>query len=287
MSDSGPESASEDETAATPAPVPQAIPAFESGDAGAIAVGWDGRVQVAYLHSHEVSHSWHSSMMNLLTYDKAAGYNLIGSAPFQVFCSGPHSLVEGRNMAVQHFLDNTPHEWLFWVDTDMGFLPQSLDMLFESAHPDDRPIVGGLCFAAKNTGPDGMGGFVIKPLPTMFGMAKDPQGRRGFVNMSRYAPGLNQVAGTGSAFILIHRSVLEVIRLQNGDNWYTPVAYEDGQPISEDLSFCYRANQAGFPVHVNTDVATTHHKDIWVSRHMYQMPEVDPIFGEAPDEAAG
>jgi len=269
-----------DETAHTPAPVPGSPHEFAGGHTEAIPVGWDGLVQIAYAHEHRVSHSWHTSMMDLMAYDKAIGLNLIGSMPYRVYCSGPHGLVEGRNLAVRHFLDETPHEWLMWVDTDMGFLPDSLDRLMGAAHPQDRPIVGGLCFAAKNARPDGMGGFIVRPLPTLFGMARDPEGRHGFVNMSTYPAGeLIRVAGTGSAFILIHRTVLEAVRLLNGDNWYTQVAYENGSPISEDLSFCYRANNAGFPIHVATDVKTTHHKDIWIEEHMYEQPERDPVFG--------
>lgn len=280
MHDSAPESSPADATVQLPAVVPGAPREFAGGHTDAVRVGWDGMVQVAYLHSHEVSHSWHASMMDMMAYDKSVGYNIIGAAPFRVFCSGPHSLVEGRNMAVSHFLDSTPHEWLFWVDTDMGFEPDALDRLFESADPDDRPVVGGLCFAAKNVGPDGYGGFIIQPLPTLFGMAKDPDGRYGFVNMSTYpADSVVQVAGTGSAFILIHRSVLEEMRAVFGDSWYSPVAYEGGQPISEDLSFCYRLNQIRRGVVVNTGVRTSHHKSVWVTEAMYDQPERDPVFG--------
>lgn len=239
----------------------------------------DGQVQVAYCHSSRVSHSWHNSMMNMLAYDKVMGANLIASAPFQVACSGPHGLVEGRNLAVRHFLDETSHEWLFWVDTDMGFRPDSLDLLVAAAHPEDRAVVGGLCFALKQVQPDGYSGFVVKPLPTLFGLARDKEGNIGFLNRSVYPENsLVQVAGTGSAFILIHRSVLEQIRVKHSDNWYTPVAYENGQQISEDLSFCWKVGELNRSVFVHTGVKTTHHKELWVGADDYTMPDADPVF---------
>jgi hypothetical protein len=244
-----------------------------------VLIGGDGRVQIAYCHGHDVSHSWAVSMMDLLAYDKAVGYNVIGGAPFRVHCSGPHGLVEGRHMAVAHFLDHTPHEWLFWVDTDMGFKPDALDRLFEAADPIERPVVGGLCFAAKQSGPDGSGGFRLTPIPTIFGLAKDPQGHIGFVNRSVYPrDSLIQVAGTGSAFILIHRTVLEDIRLKHGDEWYSQVSYENKKLISEDLSFCWRVGDAERPLWVHTGVKTTHHKDIWIGEQDYEMPPVDAVF---------
>jgi hypothetical protein len=218
-------------------------------------------------------------MMDMMAYDKAAGYNVIGGSPFRVQCSGPHGLVEGRNLAVAHFLDNTPHEWLFWVDTDMGFEPTALDRLMEAADPDTRPVVGGLCFAAKLAAGDGYNGFRLRPLPTIFGLAKDTEGHIGFVNRSVYPrDSLVQVAGTGSAFILIHRTVLEDIRAKHGDEWYSPISYENGKPISEDLSFCWRVGDLGKPMFVHTGVKTTHHKAVWVGEDDYAMPMVDPVF---------
>lgn len=276
-----PESAPEDETAATPTDIPSLASEFAGETPEAIGgPTGDGQVQIAYCHEHEVSHSWHMSMMQMLAYDKSIGGNLIGSAPFMVSCSGPHGLVEGRNMAVKHFLDETDHEWMFWVDTDMGFKGDALDQLMQAADPIERPVIGGLCFAYKQVGPDGYGGFRMAPLPTLFSLARDKDGVIGFVNRSVFPDNsLVQVAGTGSAFILIHRSVLEAVRAKHHDEWYSLICYEDGRSMSEDLSFCWRVGDVARPVFVHTGVKTTHHKMIWVAETDYQQPEVDPVFG--------
>lgn len=260
--------------------IPPLAPEFAGEALEAIAgPTGDGQVQLAYCHEHEVSHSWHMSMMQMLAYDKSVGMNLIGSAPFMVSCSGPHGLVEGRNLAVKHFLDETTHEWLFWVDTDMGFQSDSLDRLMVAADSAERPVVAGLCFAFKQMQPDGYGGFRMAPLPTLFSLARDKAGVIGFVNRTVYPENsLVQVAGTGSAFILIHRSVLEDVRAKHGDEWYSLISYEDGRSMSEDLSFCWRVGDVARPVLVHTGVKTTHHKMLWVSDLDYQQPEVDPVF---------
>jgi hypothetical protein len=251
--------------------------------AGESASQQDGRsegggVLVAYCHESRVSHSWHRSLVDLMVYDKVSGDNLIQSAPFAVACDGPHGLVQGRNLAAQHFLDTTDAEWLFWVDTDMGFKPDALQRLLAAADPVSRPVVGGLCFALKHTRPDGYSGFVQQPMPTLFRMARDVDGHVGFANRMVYpVDSLVQVAGTGSAFIVIHRSVLEEIRAAQGDVWYEPVRYEDGRPLSEDLSFCYRVGQLGHQVYVHTGVETTHHKEIWLGAGHYEMPSEEPL----------
>lgn len=218
-------------------------------------------------------------MMDMLVYDKGEGGNVIGSAPISIACSGPFGLIESRNEAVRMFLDDGDHEWLFWVDTDMGFKPDSLDRLLTAADPRTRPVVGGLCFAMRITGSDGYNGHVVKPVPTLFGLL-DVGGVPLYVNQSVYQPNeMNRVAGTGSAFILIHRSVLVDIRRECDDEWYSPLSIPGGKPISEDLSFCARVAGVGTPIFVHTGVEATHHKEVWVDSRYYTMPETDPIFG--------
>lgn len=264
-----------DETAATPTDTRTTPP--EVAGEGAEGTG-DSAVQIAYCHSSRVSHSWHTSMMNLIAYDKSLGLNVISSMPFSVSCSGPNSLVEGRNMAVTHFLDKTDHEWLFFVDTDMGFQPNALDQLLLAAHPVERPVVGGLCFAMKHMGPDGRGGFRVMPIPTLFMWAKNEGQGIGFANRFIYPPdSIVQVAGTGAAFLLIHRSVLEKIRADHGDTWFNFVQYGDGVQVSEDLSFCYRVGEAGYPIFVDTSVKVTHHKEMWLGENDYHMPSREPM----------
>lgn len=271
--------APEDETAATPPTGPAPAPQVAGGGAGASdGAPYDVSVQIAYPHTTRVSHSWHQSMMSLVAYDKTLGMNAIGTMPFSVSCSGPNSLVEGRNMAVSHFLDKTEADWLFFIDTDMGFRPDALDQLLFAASADQRPVVGGLCFAMKHMGGDGQGGQRVLPVPTLFMFAKNPKQGIGFANRFIYPPEtLVQVAGTGAAFLLMHRSVLEQMRDRYGDHWFDFVQYGDGAQVSEDLSFCWRLNEMRIPIFVHTGVKTTHHKELWLGEGDYHMPDREPM----------
>lgn len=263
-----------DETAAAPTIAPP-TPSQFAGE-GAERYG-DGTLQIAYLHSGQVSHSWHQSLINAIAYDKSLGLNLIAHAPFAVACSGPNSLPEGRNLAVSHFLDETESSWLMFIDTDMGFEADAIERLLVAADPVERPVVGGLCFALKHMKADGKGGFHVQPVPTLYMKAKNEHGHVGFANRFIYPPdALVQVAGTGAAFILIHRSVLVEIRDLVGDTWFDFVQYEDGTSVSEDLSFCYRVGAANWPVYVHTGVKTTHHKQFWLGEDGYRMPQTEP-----------
>jgi hypothetical protein len=229
-------------------------------------------VALAYVHGTSVSHSWHSSVLNLLNHDAGSAQRIIRGG-WIAFRYGTGGIVEARNRTAAQFLESdTP--WLFWIDTDMGFAPETVDRLASQAHETHRPIVGALCFAQRETGTDGMGGFHTKPVPTLYDWHTNPDGTSGFVPRWDYErDSMQRVAATGSACLVIHRSVFEAISEHYGPGqWYTPMTNPTtGQHISEDLAFCARAEVVGKPVHVHTGVKTSHDKSIWLSEDQYLM----------------
>lgn len=230
-------------------------------------MGGDGKVLVAYLHpATQVEHSWHVSLMALANYDAANNQRLFGGAqgPLMMRC-GTGGLVDARNKVMTHLLDEATEEWLFMVDTDMGFPANVVDLLVDAADPAERPVVGALTFGLRQTESDGHGGWATEPYPVMYGWGQGSDGRAGFRVVSDYPRDtLLRVAGTGAACLLIHRTVAEKLRAEHGDCWFDPVRYPDGRWVSEDLSFCYRLGAMGIPVHVHTGVRTTHAKQVWV-----------------------
>jgi hypothetical protein len=234
-------------------------------------------VLVAYLHPNTVSHSFSDSLMRLVSHDLVNHGRVIRSGGPVMFRCGVGGLIEARNDVVRHFLDESQADWLFLVDSDMGFAPDTVDRLLEAAHPVERPVMGALCFAWRETTPDGMQGWVTAPVPTLYDWARKLDGEFGFAVRRDYrVNALVQVAGTGSACLLVHRSAVARVRELEGDVWYDRVTYASGLRVSEDLSFCYRLGKAGVPVLVHTGVRTTHHKQLWVSEADYWRHVIAP-----------
>lgn len=227
-----------------------------------------GKVCLAYVHGLEVAYSWHASVMALVSHDVAHRQRVIGGG-WLATKYGTGGIVQARNDTVAQFLAGTTSEWLMWVDTDMGFMPDSIDRLLDAADPVERPVVGGLAFMMREVGPDGMAGMQVQPMPTLFQWA-DVQGVTGFQVMQDYPRDqLVKVAATGSAFVLIHRSAFERVAEQYGRSWYSPVFNESANMwISEDLSFCTRLGALDIPVHVHTGVKTTHLKPLWLDERI-------------------
>lgn len=248
-----------------------------------------GAAVLAYVHTERVSYSWHHSVVELIAYDFANACRVARGGFIGMHC-GTDGLVDARNETIKTFLDERQAEWLFWTDTDMGFRPDTLERLLTAADPEHRPIVGALAFSQRQTDLDGMGGWRTSATPTVFDW-QEHDGKTGFAVRFDYARNtVTQVAGTGSACILIHRSALEAMGEKFGPVWYNRIPNQSmGKMTSEDLSFCMRAGALGIPVHVHTGVQATHHKPVWLQEDDYlRQRAVDAeIARQAEERTAG
>lgn len=227
-------------------------------------------VMVAWVHSEMVAHSWFTSLMTAVMTTPEIG-------PYVAMRYGTDGLPAARTRVAEQFLTSGV-DWLWVVDTDMGFAPDALSRLLASADPVERPIVGALCFANRETHTDGFGGYRCSAVPTLYQWAQRGDGTSGFAPIYDYPrDALVQVAGTGSACIVIHRSVFEKVAAKFGPVWYQRLTNpSDGSLLGEDLSFCARVVECGLPIFVNTAVKTTHLKPIWLQEDDYQRPEEAP-----------
>lgn len=222
------------------------------------------RVAVAYIHSDEVAHSWHESMFGLMRWDlEHDGSVMRGGGWIRTRAGTSDGVVAARNGTVRDFLAVPGLDWLFWVDTDMGFEPDTLDRLLAMADATERPIVGARCYMQQYTSDDGMGGYHARARATIY----DWNGQGFAVREAYPEDALVQCAATGSACILIHRSVFE--RMEVG-SWYDRLRHpaEDGRVLGEDFSFCLRAALLEIPIYVHTGVVTSHMKRVWISTPM-------------------
>jgi GT2 family glycosyltransferase len=168
--------------------------------------------------------------------------------------SGPN-ISRARNMVVTGFLEDHDAPWLFMADTDMMLPWDTIDRLIAAADPQDRPVVGGLCFT-ENPGGD-------KPLPTLYELVEDADGQPAFARHESWPDdGVVQVTATGAACLLIHRDALETVGKSSGcpaAPWFRESVVGESL-IGEDLTFCLRLGAAGIPVFVATGVKAGHMK---------------------------
>ena len=237
------------------------------------------KVMLAVLHPvGEVSSRFYRSVVNLLAYDsRHHGRILHGGAHLDL--SSGAQITTARNEVVKTFLATPGIDWLWLVDADMEFAADTLDRLVDSAHPEKRPIVGGLCFAL-------MKGSEMEVVPTIYA-----DGPTGLVRSLGYPPDrLVEVGATGAACLLIHRSALLKIAEYRPDAngpkmaelkwpWFAETLFQGphGQDAySEDLTFCLRARLAGLPIHVDTAIKIGHQKPVVVDEAMF-LAQPEPV----------
>ncbi len=230
------------------------------------------KVVVSYLHPGVVHGAFMESILDLLVYDTAFHRRIVNGGG-RLATQASANLSGPRNSVVKKFLAFGEADWLWCVDSDMVFGPDTLEALLQYADPVEAPIVGGLCFAFDE-------GRVVPTLYDLVGEADNPQ----VVRYNEWKPdAMMQVAATGTGCLLIHKTALEKVRDflppnrpgQVGFNQAYPWFQEtdhDGKPVGEDITFCWRAGICGVPVYVNTGVHIGHVKD--------QLLTIDSFLGQ-------
>lgn len=180
-----------------------------------------------------------------------------------ILISANESLItKGRSKIANFFLNNTDLEYLFFLDSDIGFSPN--DVLKLLSH--DKEIV--------------CGAYPMKTLPLKWNFTlTEPQKREG---------NLIQIERIGIGFSLIHRSVFEKIISKFGEELkYIPsentIGHEtteneknnsyhffsemkiDNTYMSEDLSFFTRAKMCGVQPWMDVSINLCH-----VGSHLFQ-----------------
>jgi GT2 family glycosyltransferase len=227
---------------------------------------------VAYPHPSDVSAKFTRSLVHLLVWDAKHHRRIIDGGAHLPVASGA-VVARGRNQIVREFLKLDGIDWLLQLDTDMVFDGDLVDRLVDAAHPTLRPVVGGLCFSY-------MADRQRKVWPTLYAMVP---GDERFRRLTKYpSDALVKVAGTGAACLLVHRSVLEAMAVKyppprpwfDETKFYAKDAegntlWETGDELSEDLTFCLRAEAAGFDVYVHTGIRLGHEKPVEINEQAF------------------
>jgi hypothetical protein len=232
------------------------------------------KVVIGYLHPGDYSAAFGESLLDLMQYDLATSRRLEAPGGRLSFRASAN-LSTPRNRIVEQFLAHGRADWLLMLDSDMTFAPDLLDRLLEYADPDKAPIVGALCFGFDEQG---------DVQPTLYGLVENPEhpedlDRLQVIRYHEWTPdAMYQVAGTGAACLMIHKSALERVRdfvrpsgivgFDDAYPWFQETKH-DGRPVGEDITFCWRAIQAGMPVYVNTAVQCGHVKDRVLTMESY------------------
>jgi hypothetical protein len=163
-------------------------------------------------------------------------------------------ITQGRSKIANFFINNTDHEYLFFLDSDIGFNPE--DVLKLLSHQVD--IVSGA--------------YPMKTIPVRYCInIQQPEERQG---------DLIKITGNGMGFVLVHRNVLLKMAQNFPELKYIPPTDDSNVPptpqelnnsyhyfmeqkvdnafMSEDKSFFYRARMLEYDVWLDTSIQLQH-----------------------------
>lgn len=221
------------------------------------------------------------SWTDLMLHDQAVSQKIIRpGGQYLRKVAGTMGVAAGRSEIAANFL-TTDAEWLFMVDTDMGFERDTVDRMVDSAVANDVTVLGALAFAQKQDTdmlPAPFFGQRFRIQPTLYRYTEVREtGERGFrVRTHYHRDAYQEVDATGAACLLIHRSALEKV----GPDPFRPLTVQGAggngtdRTFSEDLSFCARLANVGVRIGVDTSIKTTHHKGgIFLDEVAYAMQQ--------------
>lgn len=140
---------------------------------------------------------------------------------------------------------NMKGDWVWFIDDDHTFRPDTLARLAGR----DVPIVAPVVLTKR------------PPFRPVFYPHRVATGYiAGSLNDLPTDGSLHEVQAVGAAGMLIHRRVFDALT----DPWFE-AGKVDGQALGEDLWFCQKARDAGFPVHVDPTVTLGHLAPVSIS----------------------
>jgi hypothetical protein len=211
-------------------------------------------VSLAFCHPHEYSGLFGAFLWRTVSCYPGIDVIDLGSGPM---------VSAARNEMALTFLSRPQQpNWFLMMDADMSAHPDIVQRLLDVADPDESPIVGGLCFIAGRAGK-------IEPTLKVFDEEKG-----GLVTLWDYPENaIVSLEATGGACLLVHRSVFVRLLETYGDHAYPFFAdtSHGGHPFGEDVTFCIRARQHGFPVKVHTGIEVGHVKPYVYGSYDYKL----------------
>ncbi len=214
-------------------------------------------VAIGYCHRAELSAYFHTSMLFLLQQE----WKRKRVVEVIAILSGP-KVDSARNSIFLRWLEQTSASHLLMVDTDMQVPENVIDRLLQH----DKDIVGGLAFTGTGQGSD------IVPAVRVI---EEIEGTPSIQPLWDYPTNsLVQVAGIGTACMLIKREVAEAIWEARGKDHPMPwFAYgvHNGVEIGEDIAFCLTAGKIGFETWVDTGLVIPHDKHRFITDSEYVL----------------
>jgi GT2 family glycosyltransferase len=164
-----------------------------------------------------------------------------------------NQIARQRELALSLTLESKT-DWSLWIDSDIMFKPEDVDMLMNVANKENRKVISGLYYVSY----DGDGSF-RNTVPAMY-TYNNSDGLH-YPILDFQEENIFKVDAVGFGFILIHNSVFSELKQKH--SWiFNDHFYDNGFFISEDISFCQKLRENNIPIFLHPKAKVNHIKKV-------------------------
>lgn len=144
-----------------------------------------------------------------------------------------------NNLSIQAL--NMNAEYILWLDSDMVFQPDLLERMFKVMEENKLDFLSGLYFRRA-----------IPFSPVIFDKLEMREDGCHWHNAETVPTELTEIEGCGFGCVLMKTEIIANVFGSQGD-LFTPLF-----GVGEDLSFCWRARQAGYKLYLDPSISLGH-----------------------------
>lgn len=212
-------------------------------------------IALCYVHNYTVDEEWAQSI--------ALAFANPDNQLTQIVSGANPRHESARNSIIKNFLE-TDCEWLFWADTDQVFEHDAPARLRQAAHDAGTKAAGGITYIYKrDTQEITTNGFSWNGKEKMFQDIHVKNNDK-----------ILKIAGTGSAFVLVHREMYEWHQTKYKHPWHTTWDrhYQTKHYMGHDLGFFYDTCINGpYELVWDTTIEALHKKHFLLGWDMYRQ----------------
>lgn len=147
---------------------------------------------------------------------------------------------DSRNKLAERAI-NSDCDYILWLDSDMTFMPDTLDIMVKELEDNNYEILAGMYYRRRPP-------FT----PTLFKELRIMPTGTVAREFDEIPEEIFEVAGCGFGCVLMKRNVLWNVLCNHG-YMFSPI-----DNVGEDLSFCWRARMCGHKIYCDPTIALGH-----------------------------
>lgn len=147
---------------------------------------------------------------------------------------------DSRNKLAERTI-NSNCDYIFWLDSDMTFMPDTLDIMVKELEDNNYEMLAGMYYRRRPP-------FT----PTLFKTLDISEMGVTSEEFDEIPEEIFEVAGCGFGCVLMKRNVLWNVLCNHG-YMFSPI-----DNVGEDLSFCWRARTCGHKIYCDPTIALGH-----------------------------